>query len=180
MSEAVNTDNANNADNKTGTEKPGDKPGTGTSAGGAAATADKTFTEAELTAAVQRALKDEREKAKKEAKDATLSEQEKLRERAEAAEATARTLRAKDALIEAATAAKAKSPAKIHRLYQGDLLFDDKGQPSNIAALIAQAKKDFPDEFGTSTTRGSANGGAGGDSHVGGSINDQIRRKAGY
>ena len=181
MSEAAATNTATTNTNDAST-KPGDKT-LGAGAPPASTTTDNkdTFTKVELDAAVARALQEVQEKAKKDARDASLNEQEKLRQRAEEAEAQSRTLRAKDALIEAATTAKAKSPTKIYRLYQNDLLFDDKGQPTNIAALIAQAKKDFADEFGTGTGRGSADAGAGGDATTtSSSMNDIIRRKAGY
>ena len=141
--------------------------------------ANKSYTQAELDAAVERSKKEEREQAEKQAREANLSEQEKLRLRAERAETELRTDLAKDTVLEAAAAAKAKSPAKIYRLYQSEILFDKDGKPSNVAAIIAQAKRDFPDEFGAA--RGSADGGAGGTASgaTGGGMNDFIRRSTG-
>lgn len=139
----------------------------------------RTFSRAELDAEIKRSIEAEREQIKQQAREAQMSEQEKLKTRADRAEAALQQARAKDALTEAAAQAKARTPAKIFRLFKDEIKFDDKGEPTNVADLIAQAKKDFPEEF--TPARGSVDGGAG--SHIQmpntGGMNDFIRRATG-
>lgn len=173
--------NANNAGNQNANANADQGAGAGTSNADGKNGGERTFTQAEVNALISQRLKEEKKRIEKEQRDAQLSETEKLTKRAEEAEARARSMEAKDAFFEAATEAKAKNPAKLFRLFERDLLFGDDGKPANIAGLLAQAKKDFPDEFGAA--KGSADGGTGNSGQgVGGGntdMNQMIRRAAG-
>jgi hypothetical protein len=153
-------------------DKPTDKPEGGKPSGG---TASETFTKDDVDAAVDRALKARDAADKKKEKDAQLSEEERLKQRAESAETALRTREARDVVERAAKDAGAATPAKIYRLYRDEIEFDDKGKPSNLKDLIATAKREYPEEFGKRSS-GSADGGEGrGGSSTGRSMNDLIR-----
>ena len=81
----------------------------------------------------------------------TLKEREtKLREQA-----------GRTAVYEAAREANATSSRAVYALIRDDIEFDDDGEPTNIDALIAKAKKDEPVLF--RATAGSGDGGKGDD-----------------
>lgn len=172
--------NANNAGNQNAANA-NQNANAGTSDADGKNGGERTFTQAEVNALISQRLKDEKKRIEKEQRDAQLSETEKLTKRAEEAEAKARAIEAKDAFVGAATEAKARNPAKLFRLYERELLFGDDGKPANIAGLLSQAKRDFPDEFGAA--KGSADGGSGnGNQSAGGGnsdMNRMIRQAAG-
>lgn len=84
--------------------------------------------------------------------------------RAEAAETRYRAAMGRAAVNEAATKAGAISARAVYALIRDELDFDDDGEPTNIDALIAQARKDEPSLFRAAA--GSADGGKGGDSPI--------------
>jgi flagellar biosynthesis GTPase FlhF len=145
----------------------------------------------DAAAALKKALQAERKRANeaerkvKAADDAKLSETERLTKRVqelEAAETEARRkvrdYETRDAVIEAAEAARARSPRRVYQLIRHDLTYDDDGQPTNLRKAIADAKAEFPELFLSAT--GSADGGAGTSGKaVGHSMNDMIRQAAG-
>lgn len=150
-----------------------------------AAGADKTtFTKAELDAALaaDRAEQTRLAKAatKKQERDAELSEGERMKQRAEAAEASLRLHDARSSVEREAQAAGFANPSKIYRLLKDDLSFDDAGKPENVKDLIAAAKRDFPEEIAAKTP-GSADGSAGkGAAGAGkGTMNDFLRAATG-
>lgn len=166
-----------NATNKTGDQlnnkTPEGKPGEGQPG----TTQPKTFTQEELDAAIERAKREERGAAKKKEEDAQLSEGERLKQRAEAAETALRVREARDTFEDAARTAGGSSPSKLYRLYKDELEFDDKGKPTNIKELLVQAKGDYADEFQPKRPPGSGDGGAGRRSTSAPSgMNDLIRR----
>lgn len=191
-----NTDDANDK----GGEGKGDQGKSGADKGGAGKGAaggegDKTYTQAELDAALAEDRKDrKRAAASKAAKtagkkksggdddDEQAEELTKERQRREQAEEQLRVRDARDSVESAAKAAGFNNPAKIYRLVKDELEFDDAGKPENVKDLIALAKRDFPEEL-AAKGKGSADGGAGGDGKgaAGGhaSMNDFIRRAAG-
>lgn len=130
----------------------------------------------------------------KKAKDAELSETERLKKQLKEAEdkektwaAERRERDARDAVIAALTdddpkKPRAKSPnaaRAIFKLIKDDLEYDDKGEVLNLSALLSQAKKDYGDLF-AGKAAGSADGGAGAQTPNGaGDMNAQIRRMAG-
>lgn len=81
-------------------------------------------------------------------------------DRATAAENRVRVSNARSAVYDAVAPGKANaiSARAVFALVQSDLEFDDDGEPTNVDALIAQAKKDEPDLFRAAA--GSADGGA--------------------
>jgi hypothetical protein len=101
------------------------------------------------------------EKRLKEIDDANLTEAEKLKQRAEAAEAkvTGSQVRVAKAEAEKAAAlAKVVNPGVAYKLIRDDITFDKDGEPENIPALIAQLVKDNPYLLGAGDGGG---GGAG-------------------
>lgn len=78
--------------------------------------------------------------------------------RAETAESKLREATASVAVFDAATKANARDARAMYRIVRDDLEFDDDG-PTNVDAVITQAKKDFPTLF--QAAGGSGDGGAG-------------------
>lgn len=180
-------------------DKPNDKPGEGNpgdgggkpagdkpAGGGGGGEAAKTYTQAELDAALaadrqtrSKAAKAKAGKAKDEAGDDDA--QSKDRQRLEQLEGELRTRDARDSVEKAAKDAGFQNPGKIYRLVKDDLSFDDGGKPENVKDLITIAKRDFPEELGTGKGKGSIDAGERGVGKVGGGgMNSLIRRAAGY
>jgi hypothetical protein len=155
--------------------------GDGGSAG--AGDAGKTYTQAELDAAMAKLRKenaDNRTKLSKLDADAKLAEQAKLtadekkaaelaeKERLLAERETRAQARVTTAAIVEAVGGAGAPAGKIQllsRLIDRDAVeFDDAGEPTNVAALVAALKKENPDLFAASSS-----GGAGGGSADGGS-----------
>ena len=55
----------------------------------------------------------------------------------------------------------ARSPGLLFDSVIADVQYDDAGEPVNIAALVANLKTKFPEQFGTDTPSGSIDAGAG-------------------
>lgn len=125
----------------------------------------------------------------KEQDDAKLSEQEKLQARIKELESQQaerdrqyRALSAENALVSAFSGAGARHIDLLVSRYAARVEFDASGQPTNIEALLTEAKKDKADLFRAAS--GSADGGAGGgqrDKGAGGGqdMNKLIRTYAG-
>ena len=98
-------------------------------------------------------------------------------DRATAAESRYRAAIGRAAVTEAASKAGAISSKAVYALIRDDIDFDDDGEPTNIDALVAAAKKDEPGLFRAAA--GSGDGGKGGTSPTGTDMNALIRAKAG-
>jgi DNA repair exonuclease SbcCD ATPase subunit len=85
-------------------------------------------------------------------------------ERATAAESRYRAAIGRSAVTDAASKAGAISSRAVYALIRDDIEFDDDGEPQNIDALIAAAKKDEPSLFRAAA--GSGDGGKGGTTTV--------------
>jgi len=175
----------------------GDKGDTGKDAGGKKPGTDggeKTYTQAELDAALAEDRKERRRAAQakqskskasgKKGDDDDEESEELVKERQKRAqlEEKLRIRDAQDSVVAAAKTAGFSNPEKIYRLVKDDLEFDDGGKPENVKDLIALAKRDFPEELSAAKGKGSADGGEGGGDKVTGansSMNDFIRRAAG-
>ena len=124
--------------------------------------------------AALKAERDARRKAEREAKalaarvaefeNANKSDAEKTAaaldaatKRADAAEQRLRDANARVAVTEAAQKVNAISVRAVLKLIEDDLDYDDEGEPTNVDALIAQARKDEPSLF--RHAGGSADGG---------------------
>ncbi|HVL22532.1 MAG TPA: hypothetical protein VM450_00520 [Thermomicrobiales bacterium] len=112
--------------------------------------------------------------------DAAKTEDEKRTEalkaaedRAAAAESRYRAAIGRAAVSDAATKAGAISAKAVYALIRDDIAFDDTGEPTNIEALITQARKDEPQLF--RAANGSGDGGKGGGATAKPSLNDLIR-----
>jgi len=103
--------------------------------------------------------------------------QKAAEERATAAENRLRAANARVAITEAAQKANATSTRLVMALITPDLEYDDNGEPTNINALIAQAKKDEPSLF--RAAQGSGDGGKGQDKAPKTDINAALRHLAG-
>lgn len=163
-------------DDTAGKSGAGGSPGAGGQPGGGSE-APKTFTEDDLRAAEERGRKAARDEAKKKEDEGKLSDAEREKRRADDAESKLREREARDQLEGAVKDAGASNPAKVYRLIKDELEFDDNGKPTNLKELVARAKREFPDEFGTKRPTGSADGGAGRSSGTGRTMNDLIRGK---
>lgn len=125
---------------------------------------------------LRKRLKDAETKAQA-AVDAGRTDEEKRQaalkaadDRATAAEQRLRDANARSAVTDAATKANATSTRAVYALIRSDLEFDDDGEPTNVSALISQAKKEEPSLFRAAA--GSGDGGARGESGAAGNGND--------
>lgn len=144
------------------------------------------------------ALESERTKAKTAARELKTAQQELNRlknagktdeekrdadlkgaqERADVAETRLQTLAGRAAITDAAAKVHAISPKAVFALVKDDLTYNDDGEPTNVAAVIAQARKNEPDLFRASG--GGGDGGAKGKPVTDANdINAAIRRVAG-
>jgi hypothetical protein len=103
-------------------------------------------------------------------------ERDTYRTKAEELEQRYRSAVASSAVKDAASAAGAISPKAVYALIRDDVEFDDNGEPTNIADLIAQAQQDEPQLFRASG--GSGDGGRGGNGHTPSDINSVFRQIA--
>lgn len=114
-------------------------------------------------------------KTDEEKRDADLTEAQR---RADAAETRLKTLAGRAAVTDAASKVHAISPKAVFALVKDDLTYDDDGEPTNVAAVIAEARKSDPELFRASG--GSGDGGTRGKSVTDANdINAAIRRVAG-
>ena len=100
-------------------------------------------------------------KSEEERRDADLKT---AQTRAEAAEQRLQTANARVAVTDAATKANAVSVNAVFALVRDQIDYDDDGQPTNIPALIAEAKRDEPTLFRASS--GSGDGSKGRDNNA--------------
>jgi hypothetical protein len=84
---------------------------------------------------------------------------------------------ARVAVSDAAAKANAIEPAAIFALVSRDIDYDDDGQPTNVADVIANARKAYPGLFRAAA--GSGDGGKGGTGAEANDMNALIRRAAG-
>jgi hypothetical protein len=112
----------------------------------------KTYDEAYVKqlrdeAAANRRKAADAEKRLKELDDANLSEADKLKQRAEAAEKKVTDGQARIAKAEvkaAAASAKIIDPEAAYKLVRDDITFDKDGEPENVEALISDLVKNKP------------------------------------
>lgn len=70
--------------------------------------------------------------------------------------------------------------SRIFRMYRDDIETDKDGKATNLKTVIASAKKEFPDIFGTKPGNGDGGKGSGDDGKpAGGGMNDILRQMAG-
>lgn len=108
--------------------------------------AEKTFTKAELDAAVKKQLDDAQKKWESE-KD--LSELERLKKQNAELTESMRMRDAKEEVTAALTASGANSPALAFEAIKQSLKFDDAGKLVNSKDLIEGLKASYPEQFGT-------------------------------
>lgn len=159
-----------------------DKAANAASSEADAGAAASIFTQADIDAAEERGRRSAAAEAKRKEKDAQLSESDRLKQRAEEAEARLREREGRDLFERAARDAGGANTAKLYRLVKDEIEYDEQGKPTNLKELVAFAKRDYPEEFGGGhKTAGSADGGAGNKSAASlqPSMNDFIRRLTG-
>lgn len=61
---------------------------------------------------------------------------------------------ARDAVTDELRKSGARSPVLLWDVVAGDVEFDERGKPTNIAAILAELKASFPEQFGTQTDSG--------------------------
>jgi len=153
---------------------------------------EKQFSQAELNRIVRRetekAVKKAQQDAQTAAQQAAMTEAEKLKLRAEAAEkerddARTEVLRQKarskvlDYLTDPKEKVGARNARAVLRMIEPSFEYEDDGEISNLKELVAQVKREAPELFMTST--GSANGGSGRTTQTHVDMNAAIRRAAG-
>lgn len=107
---------------------------------------EKTFTKAEMDAAIKKQLDDAQKKWEAE-KD--LSELERLKKQNAELQESMRMRDAKEEVVAALTASGANSPALAFEAIKQALKFDDGGKLVNSKDLIEQLKTSYPEQFGT-------------------------------
>jgi hypothetical protein len=158
-------DAANPADAASGAAKQPEQSESG-AAGQSEKQTGKTFTEADIKTAVETALAEQLTKqtaqAEEAARQAKLTEAQKAQERIDALEAQVRESNAEKAFRAAVAQAKLKvenADAIYEKLVRPGLKYDAAGKPTNLAQLLKDAERDFPQLF--QPARGTADGGAG-------------------
>lgn len=181
----VTTANTSDGDGKN-TEAATTGAGTQTASTSEAAKPDITQTpefKAALTAAMEKKLPQLKRQLAKELtgeKDGQPSVEE-IQRRADEAESSLRTYRAKDQLedfiSDKRNAITVKNPKAVFKYIKDDLEYDDEGKVTNFKDVLSRAKAEAPELFIPVT--GSVNAGAGGHSAVGVDMNRELRRAAG-
>jgi chromosome segregation ATPase len=136
-------------------------------------------TKAKAAADLQKRIDDLEAKDKSEL-ERTQAERDKLKADLDARETRLRDMSARTALTTAVTKAGAKHPDLIVDRLLRDADIDDELNVKNADALVAAAKKDFPDLF--RVVDGGADGGRGRQESSNGisDMNRLLRRQAGY
>lgn len=149
---------------------------------------DKKFTQADVDRIVKdRLQRDVKKELQKELKKLSGEQEgqpsvEELKGRAESAETELRRYRARDQ-VDAYVSDKrnnltVRNVRALMRLVEHDFEYDDEGEVTNLKELVAQAKAEAPELFGTAA--GSADGGAGAQNGSGAlDMNSHIRQMAG-
>lgn len=120
----------------------------------------------------------EYEESQKSDLEKLVAERDRLRELAAEQQAQLRRTQTEAAVRDAAEAAGARNGRLVWKLVKDDLEVDDAGSVANLAAAIAQARKDAPELFGPA---GRSDAGKGqGASHTAPTMTDLIRQRAGY
>jgi hypothetical protein len=89
------------------------------------------------------------------------AELDELRRENEELKQAARLRTARELMIAELKTAGARSPGLMFDTAIADVQFDDAGEPVNIAALVANLKTKFPEQFGTDAPSDSIDAGAG-------------------
>ncbi len=89
------------------------------------------------------------------------AELDELRRENEELKQNARIRTARDLMTTELNQTGARSPGLMFDSVIADIQYDDTGGPINIAALIANLKTRFPEQFGGGTASGSIDAGAG-------------------
>ena len=147
------------AGTQTGTDQgtqPAQTAGTTTATGAA----DKSFTQADIDAAIAKAQKDWDKKVKDAEAKAKLSEDERLKAEADELRGQLRERDARDTVRAEAEKLGVKNPAMVYRLVKDELEFDEKGKISNLKDVLAGAQSEFPELF-SNKPQGSIDAGAG-------------------
>ena len=171
-SSATAGDNAgnSNSDTSTDTKNEGAERGSDTSTDNKKDEgAGKVFTQED----VNRLLAKERKETERKAK---MSEDERLKSDLEDARHQLRERDTRDAVQTEAAKLGAKNAGLIYKAVKDDLTFDSSGKLENLKDVLTQAKKDFPELFGTNAAAGSADGGEKGQP-LPRSMNDWMRGK---
>lgn len=135
----------------------------------APAPAPKTYSPEEYERAIKKAREDEAKKSK-------MSADERLQSDLEDARKQLKERDTRDAVQTEAQRLGAKNSSLVYKVVKDDLTFDKDGKPENLAAVLAQAKKDSPELFGGTASNGSVDGGASGAPQAR-TMNDWMRGK---
>ncbi len=89
------------------------------------------------------------------------AEVEQLRRENEELKQTARLNAARGLITQELTEAGARSPELLFATVRGEIQFDEGGEPQNTAALVANLRSKFPEQFGSNPTSASIDAAAG-------------------
>ena len=118
------------------------------------------------------------EMAQKSDLERLIAERDQLKELTATQEAQLRRTLTETAVRDAAEGAGARNGRLVWKLVKDDLEVSETGEVTNLAAAIAQARKDAPELFGPAG-RSDAGKGAGA-THTAPTMTDLIRQRAGY
>lgn len=174
--ESANNPTPDGAVNNTEAEATGEQPTgseTQTDAG-----SGRSYSQADLDRVTAKVRREEKAKLEKQLAQAQLSETEKLRTENESLKASIRAQAAERHLLDAVKHAGADDPDAVVGWIQAKvaLEFDEDGKIANLRDVITESKERLPNRF--PKRPGSGNGGEGGHSAHGLSMNDIIRRAA--
>lgn len=138
---------------------------------------EKTFTQADLDAALNKAQKDWDKKVKDAEEKAKLTESERLKAERDDALKQLRERDTRDSVIAEAEKAGVKNPKLFYNAYKSEFETDDKNKITNLKDVLESAKTESPELFTAAPTpQGSADGGEGNNSNPGGLSKEQIEK----
>jgi hypothetical protein len=136
--------------------------GAGGAGAGEETPTEKTFTQADIDRATEKAKKDAQKEVDAAAARAKLSEDAQKDARIKDLETSLRMRDARDDVIAALEKEGAKSTGLMWNAIKGDLEFDEKsGKVTNLKDLVKDLKADYADQFGEPKPEGTIEGGAG-------------------
>ncbi len=91
----------------------------------------------------------------------SIVEVEQLRCENEELKQTARLAAARGLLTQELSKAGARSPELLFETVRGEIQFDEGGEPLNAAALVANLRSKFPEQFGSTQASASIDAAAG-------------------
>lgn len=119
------------------------------------------FTQADIDAAVAKAIKEANKKAEDAAANAKLTEDERKNKLISELQNTINMGNAQTQVLKALEKENAKIPLLLFNVKKGELKFDDSGKLTNLDEIIQDLKSEYKDQFGIEKPNTPIDAGAG-------------------